>query len=263
VSIEEGDIVVIHEERREAEYEIPVTARMTVAEGDIIQSGTMVTEGTKNPHQILQILGVEAVRDYMITEIQQVYRTQGVTINDKHIETIIRQMLRKVQVIESGDTEMLPGELIDRFDFEDRNAVITERGGEPATAEPVVLGITKAALNTESFLSAASFQHTISVLANAAIEGKIDDLRGLKESVLIGKLIPAGTGFRTEEAEAEEMPEEGELVLETAGEDILAGLGEGMLSSDIDSELDALDAAFLASGGRLGGTPPPELEPQE
>jgi len=190
------DIVIHHEEREEREYEIPAAARLRVEEGQRVEAGDRITEGALNPHEILDILGVEAVQQYLLEEIQKVYRSQGVTIHDKHIEIIIRQMLRRVRVTSSGDTHLLPGDLVDKLDFERINNEIIAEGGEPATAQPVLLGITKAALNTESFLSAASFQHTISVLSNAAIEGKRDDLHGLKESVIIGKLIPAGTGFQ-------------------------------------------------------------------
>lgn len=196
VVIEERDIIVCHEERDERENEIPAAARVRVEEGQRVAAGDRLTEGALNPHEILDILGIDAVQQYLLEEIQLVYRTQGVTIHDKHIEVIIRQMLRRVRVTSSGDTHLLPGDLVDKLDFEDINDEVIAEGGDPATAQPVLLGITKAALNTESFLSAASFQHTISVLSNAAIEGKRDDLHGLKESVIIGKLIPAGTGFR-------------------------------------------------------------------
>jgi len=143
-----------------------------------------------------------------------VYRTQGVTIHDKHIEIIIRQMLRRVHVTSSGDTHLLPGDLVDKLDFEQFNNEVMAEGGEPATAQPMLLGITKAALNTESFLSAASFQHTISVLSNAAIEGRRDDLHGLKESVIIGKLIPAGTGYRRRQAAREALAAATALAME-------------------------------------------------
>ena len=252
ISLEDKKIVVVHEERQEREYEIPLTARLRVDDGSMINAGDPLTEGSKNPHEIVAILGLEAVRDYLLLEVQEVYRSQGVLINDKHIEVIIRQMLRRVRVTAGGDTELLPAQLIERTYFEELNQEIIEQGGEPATAEPVILGITKAALNTDSFLSAASFQHTISVLASAAIEGKVDVLRGLKESVLIGKLIPAGTGLKAGgEAEEQEPTPEEQLVpsLEALDADLLSGLGEGLLSRDIGDGLDALDAAFLAKAG--------------
>jgi DNA-directed RNA polymerase subunit beta' len=170
-----------------------------VENGQRIGAGQQLTEGSLNPHRILRILGREATQSYLLEEIQKVYRSQGVNINDKHIQMIIRQMLKKVRVLSPGDTPFLLGELVDRLVFADVNAKATVAGEQPATAQPVLLGITKAALKTDSFLSAASFQHTINVLANAAIEGKTDELLGLKENVIIGKLIPAGTGFRDKE----------------------------------------------------------------
>ena len=189
-------ITVIYEKREEREYEIPSAARLLVENGQRVKAGQQLTEGSKNPHRILAILGREATQLYLLQEVQKVYRSQGVNINDKHFEIIIREMLSKVQVTKPGDTDLLPGELVDRLVFAEANARVVEKGGRPAIARPVLLGVTKAALNTESFLSAASFQHTIKVLAGAAIEGKSDYLRGLKENVIIGKKIPAGTGFR-------------------------------------------------------------------
>jgi DNA-directed RNA polymerase subunit beta' len=254
VSVDSDRIVITHEETRQREYDIPPTARLRVSEGDDIVAGAQITEGVNNPHEILKIMGLESVREYLVLEIQKVYRSQGVTINDKHIEVVVRQMMRRVNVMESGDTGFLPGELVDRFDFEQANQEAVEAGNEPGQGEPVVLGITKAALNTESFLSAASFQHTISVLAESAVQGRVDDLRGLKESVLIGKLIPAGTGFRTA---AEIAAEEAEMAagdkFEPLGADVLGDMSDGLLGIDQDGELDALDAAFRAKGG--GVTP--------
>ncbi len=191
-------IYVRREQRDEREYEIATTARLRVDPGTFVKAGTQLTEGSINPNRLLRILGREAAQLYLLSEIQQVYRSQGVNINDKHIEVIIRQMTNKVAVVQPGDTDLLPGELVNRLVFQDINEEITRAGGRRATARPVLLGITKAALNTESFLSAASFQHTINVLAGAAIEGKVDGLYGLKENVIIGKLIPAGTGYRWE-----------------------------------------------------------------
>ena len=251
ISVEDENIVVIHEETRQHEYEIPVTTRLLVEDGDEIEAGDQLTTGVKNPHELLRVLGIEAVREYLVVQIQQVYNSQGVTVNDRHVEVIVRQMLRRVVITSSGDTRFLPGELVDRLDLEHTNQEAIEEGKEPADAQPVVLGITKAALNTESFLSAASFQHTISVLASAAVEGRVDDLRGLKESVLIGKLIPAGTGFRRElEQETEEEALSEEVVLEAIDDDILGGMSDGLLGGDPSDELDALDAAYRAKGGR-------------
>jgi DNA-directed RNA polymerase subunit beta' len=189
--------VSVHRERREErEYDLPTTARLRVQSGEMVKAGQQLTDGSIDPNRMLRILGREPTQLYLLTEIQRVYRSQGVNINDKHVEVIIRQMTNKVRVASSGDTDLLPGELVDRLTFADMNAEITQEGGRRATARPVLLGITKAALNTESFLSASSFQHTINVLAGAAIEGKCDQLYGLKENVIIGKLIPAGTGYR-------------------------------------------------------------------
>jgi DNA-directed RNA polymerase subunit beta' len=214
VALEDRELTLSREEREEREYEIPVAARLRVEEGQPIKAGDQITEGVLNPHETLAILGVDAVRKYLVEEVQHVYRTQGVTIHDKHIEIIIRQMLRRVRVTSSGDTQLLPGDLVDRLDFEHINNEVLAEGGEPAMAQPVLLGITKAALNTESFLSAASFQHTISVLSQAAIEGKQDDLHGLKESVIIGKLIPAGTGYQRRQQKREALSAATSLAIE-------------------------------------------------
>ena len=176
-------------------YAIPYTSRLKVTEGQAIDAGEELTEGSINPHDLLKIKGMKGVQLYLLREVQKVYRFQGVDINDKHIEVMIRQMLRKVKVEEAGDTELLPGGLIDIFEFEEENRRAQEWGGEEAAAKPVLLGITKASLATDSFLSAASFQETTRVLTEAAIKGKMDPLLGLKENVIIGKLIPAGTGM--------------------------------------------------------------------
>jgi DNA-directed RNA polymerase subunit beta' len=202
ISRKERQVVIRYERREEREYEVPSAARLLVENGQEVVAGQQLTEGSKNPHRILRILGREATQSYLLEEIQKVYRSQGVNINDKHIEMIIRQMLKKVRVVLPGDTDFLLEDLVDRLVFADVNAKAIAAGNQPATAQPVLLGITKAALNTESFLSSASFQHTINVLANAAIEGKVDHLLGLKENVIIGKLIPAGTGFRDEEGKS-------------------------------------------------------------
>ncbi|MGI1691958.1 DNA-directed RNA polymerase subunit beta' [Thermoanaerobacter uzonensis] len=176
-------------------YLIPYGSRLKVHDGQVIQAGDELTEGSVNPHDLLKIKGIFAVQTYLLQEVQKVYRLQGVEINDKHIEVIIRQMMRKVKVEDQGDTSMLPGELIDMFKFEEENKKAIENGLRPASGRRALLGITKAALATDSFLSAASFQETTRVLTDAAIKGKIDPLLGLKENVIIGKLIPAGTGL--------------------------------------------------------------------
>ena len=162
----------------------------------MVEAGDELIEGSINPHDLLRILGVKAVQDYLVKEVQSVYRRQGVEIADKHIEVIVRQMLRKVKVEDANDTDLLPGSLVDIFRFDRANRKTLEAGGRPASAKRTLLGITKAALATESFLSAASFQETTRVLTEAAIKGKVDPLLGLKENVIIGKQIPAGTGMK-------------------------------------------------------------------
>ena len=169
---------------------------MKVRDGDIVEVGQPLIEGSVNPAEILALKGPEGVYEYLITEVQKVYRNQGVDINDKHIEVIGRQMLKKVRVENNGDTDMFPGALVDMYDFEYKNNEAVQEGKRPATGKRVLLGITKASLATESFLSAASFQETTRVLTEAAVKGKVDDLVGLKENVIIGKLIPAGTGMQ-------------------------------------------------------------------
>ena len=246
VTIENDKIIVIHEEHQQRVYDIPVTARVRVTQGAEIEAGEMITEGSKNPHEILAILGVDAVREYLVDEILKVYRSQGVTINDKHIEVIVRQMLRRVRVISSGDSELLPAQLVDRFELERLNHEFAQKNGDPVTAEPVLLGITKAALNTDSFLSAASFQHTISVLASAAIEGRVDRLHGLKESVIIGKLIPAGTGFKVADVELLPQPvPTGEFDNETVDTDLLGEFAEDLLAGGTTPELLPIDPDFM------------------
>ena len=189
-------IVTNHETGESKAYLIPYGSRIKVTDGAELEAGDELTEGSINPHDILRIKGIRAVQDYMIQEVQRVYRLQGVEINDKHIEVIVRQMLKKIRIEESGDTEFLPGTNVDRLEFEDVNEVLEAEGKEPAIGEPIIMGITKASLATNSFLSAASFQETTKVLTEAAIKGKIDPLVGLKENVIIGKHIPAGTGMR-------------------------------------------------------------------
>ncbi|MCB2353076.1 DNA-directed RNA polymerase subunit beta' [Clostridium estertheticum] len=188
-------VIVIGDAGEELSYDIPFGSRLKVANGDRIEAGDEIIEGSVNPHDILRIKGVNGVKNYLSSEVQKVYRLQGVDINDKHLEVVVRQMTRKVKIEESGDTELLPGNLVDIFAFEDANSKVESEGGVPAVGKISLLGITKAALATESFLSAASFQETTRVLTDAAIKGKIDPLLGLKENVIIGKLIPAGTGM--------------------------------------------------------------------
>ena len=190
------EIIVTNNETGESKaYLIPYGSRIKIQDGAELEAGDELTEGSVNPHDILRIKGLRAVQDYMIQEVQRVYRLQGVDINDKHIEVIVRQMLKKVRIEENGDSEFLPGTMVDALEFEDRNKELVAEGKEPATGEQIMLGITKAALATNSFLSAASFQETTKVLTEAAIKGKVDPLIGLKENVIIGKLIPVGTGM--------------------------------------------------------------------
>ena len=202
------EAIISGEDGEIEKYLIPFGSKRKVETGDFVEAGDTLTEGSINPHDILKIKGVKGVQAYMLREVQAVYRSQGVEISDKHIEVIIRQMLRKVQVEDSGDTDLLPGELIDIFKFEQTNDSVVAVGGVPATAKRKLLGITKASLATDSFLSAASFQETTRVLTEAAIKGKVDPLVGLKENVIIGKLIPAGVGMkRYRNVEVEIKPE--------------------------------------------------------
>lgn len=196
-------VAITNDETGESKsYLIPFGSRVIVSEGDKVPAGTRLTEGSVNPHDVLAISGTHAVQDYLIEEVQKVYRMQGVDINDKHIEVIVRQMMKKVRVEDAGDTTILPSSLVEKSELEAENKIVRERiaAGETdlkeATSSPVLLGITKASLATDSFLSAASFQETTRVLTDAAIKGKVDPLLGLKENVIIGKLIPAGTGMK-------------------------------------------------------------------
>ncbi len=190
------DIVITDDEGNSKAYPVSRDTRVKVQEGQVVEKGEEITEGSENPHDIVRILGVRAVQDYMLREVQKVYRIQGVEINDKHIELIVRQMLRKIVVDEAGDSEFLPGSQVDTIDFVEVNEKLEAEGRTPATGTPIILGITKASLASTSFMSAASFQETTKVLTDAAINGKIDPLIGLKENVIIGKLIPAGTGMK-------------------------------------------------------------------
>ena len=196
--VEEGSsrrVIVTGDDGLGQEYAIPYGSKLAVKEGDYIEKGDRLTEGSLNPHDVLRISGVKATQSYLVQQVVGVYKSQGVDINSKHIEVMVRQMMRKVRIEESGDTTMLPGEYVDSAEFEQQNAEMLELGKEPAEGRPILLGITKASLATDSFLSAASFQETTRVLTEAAIKGKVDPLLGLKENVIIGKLIPAGTGM--------------------------------------------------------------------
>lgn len=193
---EEGRFIIIHkEDGTDESYHIPYGAKIHVAEGDKVEVGDRLTEGSLNPHDILRISGPAATRHYLVQQVLGVYKSQGVEINDKHVEVMVRQMMRKYKIDEAGDTNMLPGSVVDIAQFEDENDEVLAEGKQPATGHPILLGITKASLATDSFLSAASFQETTRNLTDAAIKGKVDPLLGLKENVIIGKLIPAGTGM--------------------------------------------------------------------
>ena len=189
-------IVTNHETGESKAYLIPYGSRIKVQDGQVLEAGDELTEGSVNPHDILKIKGLRAAQDYLLREVQRVYRLQGVEINDKHIEVIVHQMLKKIRIEENGDSEFLPGSMVDVLDFNDVNEQLEAEGKEIATGEQIMLGITKASLATDSFLSAASFQETTKVLTEAAIKGKVDHLIGLKENVIIGKHIPAGTGMK-------------------------------------------------------------------
>ncbi len=208
-------VMVVTDDAGEAhEFDVPYNTRSFVQEGARVVAGDALNEGSLDPHEILEYKGENALQQYLVQEVQKVYRSQGVDINDKHIETVVRSMLRKVKIVDGGDTRMLPGQLIESAVFADENAKMTEEGKKIAEGKPVLLGVTKASLATESFLSAASFQETTRVLTDAAIKGKHDPLLGLKENVIIGKLIPAGTGMSRYrnvviEPEGQDLDEEG------------------------------------------------------
>jgi DNA-directed RNA polymerase subunit beta' len=251
VTERDGQIIIAPEPLETRTYTVPVVARVVVTPGLYVTAGTPLTEGPRNPQDVLRVMGREEVQLFLVQEVQKVYRTQGVNINDKHIETIVRQMLRKVQVDTPGDADLLPGELVDRFKYQTMNAAVLAQGGEPATATPVLLGVTKASLSTESFLAAASFQDTTKVLTDAAIRGQVDHLVGLKENVIIGKLIPAGTGLLARRLAREQMlagsDESGiysltEELLEQPTGDRFHGNG------DTEGETAALEGALSGNG---------------
>jgi DNA-directed RNA polymerase subunit beta' len=230
-------VLVKRDEENQAEYLIPQGKHLLVHDGDEVTAGDRLTDGPVNPFDILLIRGVQAAQSYLVNEIQEVYRLQGVGINDKHIEVIVRQMLRKVQVEDAGDTRFLEGDQVARAEFQDENERVASEGSQMATYRPLLLGITKASLTTESFFSAASFQETTRVLTEAAINSKVDNLQGLKENVIVGRLIPAGTGrkeFRNVEVSQTELNElEQEIAerkaAEAAAEEEAAAAGGGVV----------------------------------
>nr|WP_296086283.1 DNA-directed RNA polymerase subunit beta' [uncultured Blautia sp.] len=233
------EIIVTNPENGDSKtYLIPYGSRIKIVDGQVLEAGDELTEGSVNPHDILRIKGVRAVQDYMLREVQRVYRLQGVEISDKHIEVLVRQMLKKIRIEENGDTDFLPGTLVDVLEFEEVNEKLEKEGKTPAEGKQIMLGITKASLATESFLSAASFQETTKVLTEAAIKGKVDHLVGLKENVIIGKLIPAGTGLKRyrdiqlDTGMPEEIPAESEETAEALPED-----EELLIMDDADEEI--------------------------
>jgi DNA-directed RNA polymerase subunit beta' len=210
-------VVITPEIGEEKEYLIPKGKHVSVQEGDKIRAGEALMDGVQNPHDLLMIKGEKELARYLVDEVQEVYRLQGVKINDKHMEVIVRQMLRRVKISEPGDTAFIADEQVERHRFQEENQRVVAAGGRPATGEPILLGITKASLSTQSFISAASFQETTRVLTEASLAGKVDYLRGLKENVIMGRLIPAGTGLSMYRklgikiaADAEELPEKHE-----------------------------------------------------
>ncbi|MFL5848459.1 MAG: DNA-directed RNA polymerase subunit beta', partial [Solirubrobacteraceae bacterium] len=232
-SIEDTDksrtVVITDDAGEEHRHAFPRRTRLLVSAGERIEAGKQLNEGSLYPAELLQLRGRTETEQYLVREVQEVYKSQGVDINDKHIELIVRQMLKKVRVDQKGDTDYLPGAFIDRYDFARANDEVKAKGGETAQYEEIILGITKASLNTDSFLSAASFQETTKVLTDAALEGKKDTLNGLKENVIIGKLIPAATGLkryrRIEIEPAEPLPRGLDDVGLLEGEDLAAELG--------------------------------------
>ena len=238
------EIIVTNPENGDSKtYLIPYGSRIKIADGQVLEAGDELTEGSVNPHDILRIKGVRAVQDYMIREVQRVYRLQGVEISDKHIEVLVRQMLKKIRIEDNGDTEFLPGTLVDVLEFEEVNENLEKEGKKPAEGKQVMLGITKASLATDSFLSAASFQETTKVLTEAAIKGKVDHLVGLKENVIIGKLIPAGTGLkRYRDIQLDTgMPEEAP----TVDEEIAESLPEDEETITLEETVDAADDEII------------------
>jgi DNA-directed RNA polymerase subunit beta' len=222
-------INIIADDGEAKEYSIPRGVHVNVQEGERVRHGDPLMDGPRNPHDIMAVMGEKDLQKYLVNEIQEVYRLQGVNINDKHLEVIARQMMRWVKVDDIGDTEFLPEEVVDKFKFREENARVQEAGGRPAAGKTVLLGITKASLSTDSFISAASFQETTRVLTEAAINGKVDFLRGLKENVIMGRLIPAGTGmeyYRSVKIAGEDVEEEMAAEEAAAALDAIPGYDE-------------------------------------
>ena len=250
VDDEEGRRIVVADKDVETEYPLPRRARLRVAEGDIIDPGVQLTEGPLDPKEVLEVQGVRAAQRYLVDQVQEVYRSQGVDIHDKHIELIVRQMLRKVRVVSSGDSPFLPAELVDTQEFRDVNRELVAEGKTAAEGRPELMGITKASLATDSWLSAASFQETTRVLTEASLQSRSDFMRGLKENVIIGKLIPAGTGAETYQVMQPSLPDAtvvsalglfGEALPESAEEALPADPAEWLASLGTQSEEGAGD----------------------
>jgi len=229
-------LVITQDEGENYEELIPKWRHVIVFEGERVEKGETIVDGEPDPHDILRLLGVEALDEYLVKEIQDVYRLQGVKINDKHIEVIVRQMLRKVEIMDSGDSRLLRGEQLDVFRVMEENAAVEKDGGRPADYQRILLGITKASLATESFISAASFQETTRVLTEAAVRGTTDHLRGLKENVIVGRLIPAGTGMAYHTSRKRQPEEEPEIDLAALASAIAA---EEFASLESASEKDS------------------------
>ncbi|MFN2569034.1 MAG: DNA-directed RNA polymerase subunit beta', partial [Candidatus Dormibacteria bacterium] len=246
VRVGKNEVMVRTSEEDSREYLIPVSAQLCVKEGDHVQAGDRITDGSISPQELLLVRGRDEVQNYLVREVQRVYRSQGVDINDKHIEVIVRQMMRKVRIENAGDTDLLPGEIVSHLELEEANSKALSEGGDPAIAVTMLLGLIKAALNTASWLSAASFQETTRVLTEAAISGKVDKLRGLKENVIIGKLIPAGTGLDY----YTKLREEAIRLYEDDQSDGLAADGDGVqgIGDSVDGDAALLDQELLAAG---------------
>jgi len=262
VTIEDEQLVISYIEEQQQEYSVPASAHIRVQDKEHIKAGQQLTEGSINPQDILHILGKEAAQQYLVDEVQKVYRSQGVNINDKHIEVIVHRMLSKVRIDSSGDTDLVPGELIDIFRYEDINAKVMAEGGEPATAHSVLMGITRASLNTDSWMAAASFQETTRVLTEAAVKGEIDRLVGLKENVIIGKLIPARSPV-SEEPELEVGEETPELEV---GEELpILEISEEAPSAETAEETKETEeppSAVVAEGTKEDEEPKEPKEPE-
>ena len=238
----------LEEGREPIEYLVPKGKHIAVREGDVVRKGDYIIDGHPAPHDILEVLGVEALAQYLIAEIQDVYRLQGVKINDKHIEVIVRQMLQKVEITDGGDSTLLPGEQVEREELEEINARLKAEGKREAKAKPVLLGITKASLQTRSFISAASFQETTRVLTEAAVQGKVDRLEGLKENVIVGRLIPAGTGAAMRRLKLEARRRDREILKEREARELALAAAEVETSAPAGPETTAEEAAAAGDG---------------